>query len=362
MGNRSPWNDPNAGALFYGPLLPARLYAATMVDKWAKIYNELHKNKIKNGLILALFALFAQSCILETPKNYNPNWETPVVTPHSLVFLKPASMQLLWTQQVYVLNGKNIQCLSTKDAILLIGSQNSSDTPKVFALDGNTGILLWEFDDVGVLAHSGESVFIGSKTIVYLVDPKTGVIKWQKQLPGIRYITNMIYHDNLLFINGSGTYFFYVLNNDGEIISRYSQVSAFRSEYSDVPFYETLPFGVVVKDDIQIVQTGNGLYSADIYDRNSDTKLWQIDRDSISNFIVFNDHVLWIASNGVIKIADKYNGSVVESFNVDPSIDFFNTSVNVQYPGYYLCGDSQSNNLYVILGDSRQIFALNFTK
>lgn len=321
------------------------------------------ENKIKNGLVLALFALFTQSCIVAEPKNYNPIWEPPV-TSHLLVFPQPASMQLLWTQQVYVLNSvlKNIQCVSTKDAILLVGSQNSSDTSKVFALDGNTGSLLWEFHDVGVLAHSGESVFIGSETVVYLVDPMTGEIKWQKQLLGIRHITNMMYYDNLLFINGSGTYFFYVLNHDGGIISRYSQISAFRSEYSNVPFYPTLPFGDVVEDDIQIAQTGDGLYSADIYNRNSDTKLWQIDRDSISNFIVFNDHVLWIASDGVIKIADKYNGSVIESFNVDPSIDFFNPSINVQHAGYYLCGDSQSNNLYVILGDSRQIFAINFTK
>jgi outer membrane protein assembly factor BamB len=319
------------------------------------------KNKIKSGLLLTLFALFAQSCILAKPKNYNPDWEPPV-TSHSLVFPEPAVMQLLWTQQVYVLNDKNIQCLSTRDVILLVGSQNSSDIPKVFALDGNNGSLLWEFDDVGVLAYSDENVFIGSGTIVYLVDPKTGAIKWQKQLPGIRHITNMGYYDNLLFINGSGTYFFYVLNNDGEIISRYSQVSVFRSEYGNVPFYETLPFGVVVEDDIQIVQTGDGLYSADVYGRNSNTKLWQIDRNSISNFIAFNNHILWIASDGVVKIADKYNGRIVESINIEPGIDFFNPNINVQYFGYYLCGDSQSSNLYVILGDSRQIFAINFEK
>jgi hypothetical protein len=71
---------------------------------------------------------------------------------------------------------------------------------------------------------------------------------------------------------------------------------------------------------------------------------------------------LWIANDGVIKIADKYNGNVVESINVDPGIDFFNPNVNVQYYGYYLCGDNQSNNLYIILGDSRQIFAVNFAK
>ena len=41
-GNQSPWNDPKVGALFYSPLIPARLNAVTMVDKWAKIYNELH--------------------------------------------------------------------------------------------------------------------------------------------------------------------------------------------------------------------------------------------------------------------------------------------------------------------------------
>ena len=245
-------------------------------------------------------------------------------------------------------------------SILLVGSQNSHDTPKVFALDSNTGSLLWEFDDVGVLAHSDKSVFIGSKAIVYSVDTKTGMIEWKKQLSGIGHITNMMFFDELLFINGGGG--IYVLNNDGEVISKYSQIPTFRSEYDNIPFYPTLPFGYITDDNIQIVQTGDGLYSADIYDINSDTKLWQIDRDSISNFIIFNNHVLWIASDGAVKIADKNNGVVVESLNIEPSIDFFNTSVDIQHSGYYLCGDSQSNNLYLILGDSRQIFAINFTK
>jgi RHS repeat-associated protein len=43
MGFESPWNE--AGILFYTPLLPARLYALTMVDKWAKIYEELHNGE-----------------------------------------------------------------------------------------------------------------------------------------------------------------------------------------------------------------------------------------------------------------------------------------------------------------------------
>ncbi len=171
----------------------------------------------------------------------------------------------------------------------------------------------------------------------------------------------MMYYENLLFVNGSG-YPFYVLDTEGTIISKYSQVESFRSAYSAVPFYPTLPFGVVIDEDIQIVQTGNSLYSADIHDRNSSAKLWQITRDSISNFAVIGNSILWIASDGTIKIADKYTGAARDSFNVDPNIDFFNSGINIQHSGYYLCGNSESNHLYVILGDSRQIFAINFTK
>jgi outer membrane protein assembly factor BamB len=315
---------------------------------------------MKKILMWIAVALIMQSCGLQKQKDYEPDWDLPVTT-HSLAF--PESIQLLWTQQVYVLSSahKNIQCLATKDVILLVGSQDSNDIPKIFALDGNDGVLLWKFDDVGVLADSADSVFIGSQTTVYSVDAETGVIKWQKKLPGIGHITSMMYYENLLFVNGSA-YPFYVLDTDGKIISRYSQVEAFRSAYSAVPFYPTLPFGIVIDDDIQIVQTGDGLYSADIYDRNSSAELWQIDRNSISNFIVYNDQILWITSDGAIKIADKYTGNVVESFNVVPSVDFFNPDINIQYSGYYLCGDNQSKNLYIILGDSRQIFAINFEK
>jgi len=39
-GKRSPWKD--AGFIFYGPLLPARVWATNKLHYWARIYDELH--------------------------------------------------------------------------------------------------------------------------------------------------------------------------------------------------------------------------------------------------------------------------------------------------------------------------------
>ncbi len=318
---------------------------------------------MKRVLIYTIIALFLQSCGLNTQKNYTPDWEPPITT-HSLLSPETIPMQTLWEQQAFVLSNasKNVQCASIKDVVILVGSPNSSDIPKVFALNGENGTPLWSFQGAGILAHSKEDLFIGFEKTIYSINPRTGTIKWQKQLPSIRNITGVMYYDKLVFINGSGTYGFYVLDNSGEIISKYANVSGFRSDYSKVPFYPTAPFGTVLNDNILIAQAGSGLYYGDIYDRVSNKKLWQVDGNSISNFIIINEYVVWISSDDSIKVADIYSGEILGSITIIPSIDFFDPNPNKQYAGYYLCGDSQTNNIYVVLGDSRQIFAIKFMK
>jgi len=71
---------------------------------------------------------------------------------------------------------------------------------------------------------------------------------------------------------------------------------------------------------------------------------------------------LWISPDDYIKIADKLTGNVLENIEITPSIKFFTSGSNKQHLGYYICSDDKAGMAYVILGDSRQIFALKSQK
>jgi hypothetical protein len=308
------------------------------------------ENKSRKSLMLFIIALFIQSCISGARTNYTPYWEPPMIS-HSLLFSQSKFAQVKWEQQAYILSNsfRTVQCVATAGVIVLVGSQDVTVRPKIFALDGKTGALLWDFDSAGVLAYSDDGLFIGEETKVYLVDPRTGLV---------RNITGMMYYDKLLFINGTGIYSFYVIGNDGQTISKHTQPLDFHSTYKKVPFYPDLPFGYAVSDDIFVEQRGNILYSGYVIDRLTNELLWHVDQDSISNFVILNNFVYWVSSDDQVKIANKHSGNLIETIKIAPSIEFFDANIAKQHAGYYLCGDNEMGFIYLILGDSRQLFAI----
>jgi len=86
--------------------------------------------------------------------------------------------------------------------------------------------------------------------------------------------------------------------------------------------------------------------------------LWKVEGDSISNYIVFGNYVTWISQEDQIKFADKYKGNVIWTIEIKPSMDYFDITTNKQHLGYYLCTDESLSNVFVVLGDSRQLFAV----
>ena len=227
-----------------------------------------------------------------------------------------------------------------------------------FALSGTNGSQLWNSNVTGSLAISEYGLFIGDGTTVYLVDLQDGQVKWERQMQSADNITSVMYHNNLLFVNATGTYTYFVLNRDGKVISQYLQASDFRSDYKDINFFPDLSFGYTFGKNVYVEHRGNALYSGYIYDKSSDKPLWAIERDSISNFLIFNSYVLWISPDDKIKVADQISGEILETIAITPSIGFFDPNPNKQSAGYYLCGDSKSGLIYVILGDSHQLLAI----
>jgi outer membrane protein assembly factor BamB len=194
--------------------------------------------------------LFLQSCnVIHSSSGYTSEQATPAA-PHSLLPAKTEAAQVIWEQHVYVESSadKRVKCASIKDVVVLNGSQNAQSAVKVFALNGETGSLLWSFDNPGILASSDSDLFIANGTTVYSVDPESGNIKWEKQLSASRNITGMMYYDGFLYINTTGIYPYYILNTDGQIASKYTDVSGFHTSQIDIPFYPDMPFGVYIDD------------------------------------------------------------------------------------------------------------------
>lgn len=322
------------------------------------------ENNMRSEKLFLILFLFIQSCKSEPNASYVPDWEAPTIS-HTLQFPQSGTVgEVVWEKQAYVLSSayKRVQCVATDDIIVIVGSQGVNDQPEIFALDGKTGDLLWSVDNVGVLAKSDDGLFIGDGTKVSLIDPRTGLAKWQEQLLGIRNITGMMFYDGLLFVNGTGVYTYYVMATNGKVVSKYIQPTDFFTNYKNVPFYPDLPYGYIMSNDIFIQQRGDILYSGYVYESLTNKLLWQVEEASISNFVVLKDYIYWVSSDDYIKIADKYSGDLIDTIKIVPSIAFFDPDSVKQNSGYYLCADSQSNSLYVILGDSRQIFALNLMK
>ena len=224
----------------------------------------------KKCLLCILIVLLLQSCGISRPSGNSHDWVTPLIT-HSIELPESISIEIMWEKQAYVLSSglKNVQCVATKDAIVLAGSPNSNTESTIFALDAKSGSELWSFDHLGVIANSSDGIYIGTGMSVYLIESETGIVKWKKKLVGIRNITGMMVDNDEVFINGTGIFNFYVLNNRGETVSKHTQVSEFRSKYNRIPFYPTLPFGTEFGENTYIVQTGDALYSAFVYDKST---------------------------------------------------------------------------------------------
>jgi outer membrane protein assembly factor BamB len=306
--------------------------------------------------------LFLYSCSgrgTSLPEQYTSYWTTPTPT-HTLILSDVIFSKVMWDQQFYVPSSgfKAIQCVSKEGGIFVVGSPDPTHKIMIFALTGKNSDLLWSFNSSGRIAVSEHGLFVGDGTSAYLLELQNGQIKWQTQLLDAKNITSVMYDNDLFFVNATGVHTYFVLNKDGQVITKYLHASDFHSNYKDIPFFPNLPFGYAIGQNIYIEHRGNALYSGYVYDAATQKPLWEMERDSISNFLIFNDYVLWISPDDKIKIADQMSGKLLDTIAITPSIGFFDSDANKQAAGYYLCGDEKFGLIYVVLGDSHQLFAI----
>jgi len=274
---------------------------------------------MKTHVVCLLLVVFGSSCRSLYKRDYTPDWELPTIS-HTLSVNSTSKFQLLWEKIFYVVGSTNkVQCLASQGVLVLMGSPDSKSKASIYALDGNTGSNLWNLDITGVLTASNDIIYIGSGEDVYAVEPVTGRVIWQKSITGARNITSLMFYESMLYIDATGFAEFYTIDKNGQNVEEYKRASDFYSANENVPFFPTLPYGYIAKEDIFIEQRGSGLYSANVINRYSNKLLWKVEGDSISNYIVFGNYVTWISQEDQIKFADKYKGNVIWTIEIKPS-------------------------------------------
>jgi outer membrane protein assembly factor BamB len=126
----------------------------------------------------------------------------------------------------------------------------------------------------------------------------------------------------------------------------------------EVELDRELTLAPVFTDNIIYLRTGRGVGSAYAIERSTGKILWKTDNTIISNLALSTkkDSVYVLNQSGELW---KIDGSSGESEHI---IEFTNTPFLINGPeeivgGYELAYDNTENILYILLGDSRQLFA-----
>jgi outer membrane protein assembly factor BamB len=277
---------------------------------------------------------------------------------------KNSQMKLLWTKPIFTLGSSfGNACYAFNNVVYIIGSEKSQERLKLIALNSSNGETLWTKENVSGFTHSDDQLFTYSGRTLQSLSPLDGKENWSITLWGIRTIYRIFYFEDLLFISGSGLPFMVVNPEDGKIKSEYLSVDGFREIYSTIPFFPSSsePFESIIINDDVISTSGNISFSITRWHIDPFIRYWEIKDRSISNSTLISNKLLYISNEDKIIAVDVDSGEELFSEEIEPSIGFNDYQNNTQHDGYYVCSDDKRNLLFIILGDSRQLFAFSLT-
>ena len=302
---------------------------------------------------------------------------------HSHSLEKIQNAKLIWsTKDVYVIWNKFDATLSARDGeVCFLGDSSLHQDKLLFCLDGQTGELLWKTESGihSALEVTSDGVFVtyNSPAEAKKYDRETGIVEWSRSL------------------GGSGSYYFYVVDNrlqistnpskiivldfDGNLIKEFNSgtttylsvhdetfirlnglvsmdtnTSEVKWEFRDMDnLFDFMPY---FSEDKIFVRTGLQLGSVYALDRKSGVLLWETS-GIISNVVHSSSHhsIYALRKDGKLVAFDDKTGNeqIVASFTSVPFILAGNEKVG----GYQIAYDEDNAMLFLSLGDSGQLFA-----
>jgi len=310
---------------------------------------------MKKMSVLFLFAVILSSCISRPQPT--PVWR-PAKTTHTI---EPNQhFLLLWERPIYTeVASFGNPCAVMNGILYVVGSEFPQGNANLIAIDSNDGKTRWTKESGLRFSHSENQLFIGDGKNVVSLSSLDGKQTWKTFLNHARNVNVLFYFEDKILAGASGYPFFVIEPDSGKIIAEYSSVEGFRNDYPDVPFYTDLNFQPDIIGKDAIFALGDMTYSLSRENIIANYKVWEIENDSISNPAIIENRLFYISQDDKLKMVDVDTGKMLFETGIQPSIDFFNLEKDSFHDGFYLCSDNEHRILYVILGDSRQLFAVS---
>lgn len=315
-------------------------------------------------LIIVFFMIF----YLQLKRNSSASWYTSPITKHKVIGIT-GRLTEMWSQSgVYA--GSTSQKMTAAQGVLFInGSLEQTKPDTILALNGKTGVLLWQLPARNLTAKlyaNSAALYVGFGGTGQLgaYDLHTGRPYWITRLPNSRSVIRLYSNNSLIQTESTDNIFHLVEADTGRILQALSGVV-------------TLPTIQALEEEIQTVMTPtlqiesefyqNELFTENIkfqiqdediraLDRQTNDLLWGTEHNRISNIAVTNSVIYFLNFDGRLFGLDAQNGErqVLVQFDTN---SFTRYSPEGYVRNYYIATDEDEGFLYVLLGDSRQVFA-----
>jgi outer membrane protein assembly factor BamB len=117
--------------------------------------------------------------------------------------------------------------------------------------------------------------------------------------------------------------------------------------------------GPLFMDDVIYVREGDSVIPGKVYaiEKTNGGILWKYDADVISNLCALGSNLYFLTWDGYLMVVDRITGQEVAKLEFSPR-PFLLPTAGINSGGYYIAADPQNNIIFVSLGDSYQLFAL----
>jgi outer membrane protein assembly factor BamB len=303
---------------------------------------------------LFVFVVFFFMALLIIAVGSRSNWADAFTT-HTLVQKNNSRLELEWVQTVFTIKIVSRQLAATSGRVFFVGSLAQNEPGGLIALDGESGKELWQAPEADTVDVSPDMVYVDYRDSV-VAYTLTGEKLWRTRLR-VNNIATIDAVDGKLYVGAYGAHLLDAVT--GELLATSSLNDIFVGNFAPGLFYSLANTPAFTEHRV-FTRDGNSLVGAAIaLDRQSGDILWQSADNVISNVGATESLAFVITHEDELRILDAATGKLLETIQIEPSIKFYELAAetNVQHRGYFLAADEANRMLYVLLGDSNQLFA-----
>lgn len=307
-------------------------------------------------LLSAVFIIFWIWLWFRSPSQ-EPNHSAPVITHRN------SSLTPLWVRtNYYMKSSDHIRMVALGNKLFTVGSASDKELSRLIALDARTGDIIWQYGDanVSVLTVSASKLFIGELGggRVTALNPDTGAIEWSTN-GRIGNVTNVLVRENILYVDVVGENYILFDADTGNILQTIPYVVG-KAPNPDIPIWSDHNMNLQFVGTMEFIQypTDFPMYKGEITatDEISGNQIWTSGSFYAATRLAASPlGVFVLDSDGKLLRFNPTDGTKDQVIQFTPAPNLSNN--DGWFYDYHIAIDSDSQLLFVYLGDSAQLFA-----